>query len=174
MQNLSPRAVWLYLVRLDDRWASLCGASLPPTPGLTASSLIYGREFATRFFQLRLAATPCVSLRLPSSAPIGSFHPTRFCPCWAHIGSSAGDCAPAPSHTTGRAGFRIRRLGYVSDVFWASLFPASLPPAPGLTAVSCSCGREFANRFFQLHLAATPCGSATVAVIGPDWLLSSN
>jgi hypothetical protein len=21
---------------------------------------------------------------LPSSAPIGSFHPTRFCPCWAH------------------------------------------------------------------------------------------
>jgi hypothetical protein len=28
--------------------------------------------------------TPCGSLRLPSSAPIGSFHPTRFCPCWAH------------------------------------------------------------------------------------------
>ena len=26
------------------------------------------------------------------------------------IGSSAGDCAPAPSHTTGRAVFRIRRL----------------------------------------------------------------
>jgi hypothetical protein len=26
------------------------------------------------------------------------------------IGSGAGDCAPAPSHTTGRAGFRIRRL----------------------------------------------------------------
>jgi hypothetical protein len=21
---------------------------------------------------------------LPSSAPIGSFHPIRFCPCWAH------------------------------------------------------------------------------------------
>ena len=26
------------------------------------------------------------------------------------IGWSAGDCAPAPSHTTGRAVFRIRRL----------------------------------------------------------------
>ena len=60
------------------------------------------------------------------------------------------------------------------DDFWASLFRASLPPAPGLTASSCSCGREFACRFFRLHLAATPCGSATVAVIGSDWLLSSN
>ncbi len=28
----------------------------------------------------------------------------------AGIGSSAGDCAPAPSHTTGYAVFRIRRL----------------------------------------------------------------
>jgi hypothetical protein len=47
MQNLSPRAVWLYLVRLgfrstvgvcfaniDDFWASLCRASLPPASGL--------------------------------------------------------------------------------------------------------------------------------------------
>ena len=57
---------------------------------------------------------------------------------------------------------------------WASLFSASLPPAPGLAASSCSYGRGFAIRFFQLHLAATPCGSATVAVLGPDWLLSSN
>ena len=60
------------------------------------------------------------------------------------------------------------------DDLWASLFRASLPPASGLTASSCSYGREFASRFFQLCLAATPCGSATVAVIGPDWLLSSN
>jgi len=60
------------------------------------------------------------------------------------------------------------------DDLWASLFRASLPPAPGLTASSCSYGRRLASRFFQLRLAATPCGSATVAVIGPDWLLSSN
>ncbi len=110
VQNLSPRADWLYLMRLDDLWASLFGASLPPAPGLTASSCPYGREFAARFFRLRLAATPCVSLRLPSSAPIGSFHPIRFCPCWAHIGWSDRDFARPPSHTTGRAVFRIRRL----------------------------------------------------------------
>src|SRR5271167_3948714 len=48
------------------------------------------------------------------------------------------------------------------------------PPAPSLTASSCSYGREFAIRFFQLRLTATPCGFATVAVIGSGWLLSSN
>jgi hypothetical protein len=68
------------------------------------------------------------------------------------------------------AGLYLMRL----DDLWASLFSASLPPAPGLAARSYTCGREIAYRFFQLHLAATPCGSATVAVIGPDWLLSSN
>ena len=36
----------------------------------------------------------------------------------------------------------------VSDDFWASLFPASLPPASSLTADLCSCGRKFATRFF--------------------------
>ena len=71
-------------MRLDDLWASLFVASSPPAPGLTASSCSCGRGFATRFFRLRLAVTPCVSLRLPSSVPIGSFHPIRFCPCWAH------------------------------------------------------------------------------------------
>ena len=38
------------------------------------------------------------SLRLPSSAPVGSFHPTRFCPCRAHWGGSlvrAGPPGPA-------------------------------------------------------------------------------
>ena len=38
----------------------------------------------------------------------------------------------------------------VSDDLWASLLPASLPPAPGLPVRSCSCGRRFAIRFFQL------------------------
>ena len=60
------------------------------------------------------------------------------------------------------------------DDLWASLFVASLPPAPGLTASSCSCGREFATRFFRLRLTATTLRFATVTVIGPDWLLSSN
>jgi len=69
-----------------DFWALLFPASSPPALASLPVSCSYGREFATRFFQLRLAATPCVSLRLPSSVPVGSFHPTRFCPCWAHWG----------------------------------------------------------------------------------------
>ena len=69
VQNLSPRAAWLYLMRLDDLWASPFRASLPPAPGLTASSCSYGREFAFRFFRLRLAATPCGSATV---AVIGS------------------------------------------------------------------------------------------------------
>ena len=92
VQNLSSRAVRLYLMRLDDLGASLLPASLPPASGLAAGSYSYGREFATRFFQLHLAATPCVSLRLPSSAPIGSSHPIRFCPCWAHWRRASARC----------------------------------------------------------------------------------
>jgi hypothetical protein len=47
----------------------------------------------------------------------------------------------------------------VSDDFRASLFPASSLPASGLTARSCSYGREFATRFFRLGLTVTPCVS---------------
>lgn len=52
-------------------------ASLPVRVPAVESLLSASFSFASR---LRLA----VQLRLPSSAPIGSFHPTRFCPCWAH------------------------------------------------------------------------------------------
>src|SRR6478672_9282513 len=45
-------------------------------------------------FSLHLAAGPCGRLRLSSSTPIGSFHPIRFCPCWAH---SAADRAVRPT-----------------------------------------------------------------------------
>ncbi len=92
----------------DDFWASLFPASSPPAPGLTAVSCSYGREFATRFFQLHLAATPCVSLRLSSSTPSSSFRLDRFRPCWAHWGRtpwSAGDPrSPMPRSTTGNDG----------------------------------------------------------------------
>src|SRR5271154_862845 len=89
-------------MRLDDLGASLLPASLPPAPGLTAVSCSCGREFATRFFQLHLAATPCGSLRLPSSVPVGSFHPTRFCPCWAHwrtLSACRVGTLPTPGHS---------------------------------------------------------------------------
>ena len=65
-------------------WASRWPARLPPVPGLTADSCSCGQRFVPRFLQLHLAATPCGSLRLPRSAPVGSFHPTRSSPCWAH------------------------------------------------------------------------------------------
>ncbi len=52
---------------------------VPPVEGLPSASF----GFAS---QLRL-----IRLRLPSSAPIGSFHPIRSCPCWAMLGN-AGQC----------------------------------------------------------------------------------
>lgn len=79
-----------------DYRVSLFPASSPPACGLAASSCSYGRKFAPRCFRLRLAATSCASLRLPSSVPVGSFHPTRFCPCWAHWGRPPG-LQPTPS-----------------------------------------------------------------------------
>src|SRR5512142_3562314 len=60
------------------------------------------------------------------------------------------------------------------DDLWASLFRASSPPASCLTASSCTCGRKFAFRFFQLAPRGWALRSATVVVIDPDWLLSSN
>src|SRR5271157_4912076 len=63
---------------------------VPTVEGLPPASF----SFAS---QLRLA----VRLRLPSSAPIGSFHPIRFCPCWAHsaAGPPAGFGAVAVQNT---------------------------------------------------------------------------
>src|SRR6266403_2165783 len=59
---------------------------VPTVEGLLAASF----SFASR---LHLA----VSLRLPSSASVGSFHPTRFCPCWAHAAAAfRGGARPPP------------------------------------------------------------------------------
>jgi hypothetical protein len=58
--------------------------------------------------------------------------------------------------------------GCLSDDSWASLFPASWPPAPGLTAGSCSYGLELATHFFQLHLTATPCVSLRLSSSTPS------
>ena len=66
--------------RMDDFRALLFPASSPPASGLTADSRSYRLDFATRFFQLHLAATPCVSLRLPSSLLFGSFSSNQILP----------------------------------------------------------------------------------------------
>ena len=120
-----------------DLWVSLFPASSPLAFGLTAGSCSYGREFAIRFFRLHLTATPCVSLRLPSSAPVGSFHPTRFCPCWAHWGGR-----PRPQATPWSP---IRR--WTSDIHWLRL--------PTLLVLgSLRCSLEIRDAGVDCHAAA--------------------
>src|SRR5437660_1087279 len=67
-------------------------ASLPVRVPTVESLPPASFSFASR---LHLA----VRLRLPSSAPVGSFHPTRFCPCWAHpaAGLPAGVLESSPN-----------------------------------------------------------------------------
>ena len=54
--------------------------------------------------------------------------------------------------------------GCVAEDVWASRSPARSPPAPGLTAGSCSCGRRFAQRCFRL----SPCVSLRLASSPPS------
>src|SRR5205823_5637133 len=124
----------------------------------------------------------CAALPVPPLAPFlrsSALRSSRALPAFSATTASAdfspaltGEISPGKvQNLSPRAAWLyLMRL----DDLRASLFRASLPPAPGLSASSCSYGRGFASRFFRPRLAATPCGSATVAVIGPDWLLSSN
>ncbi len=57
---------------------------------------------------------------------------------------------------------------------WISRSLARSSPAPGLTACSCSCGRAFAPRFFQVGLAASPLRFTTVVVTLSGYLLSGH
>ena len=69
MRNLSPRADWLYLMRLDDFWASLLLASLPPTSGLTDRRVF----LRSRVCYTLLSASPRgYALRFATVAVIGS------------------------------------------------------------------------------------------------------
>src|ERR1700686_3338984 len=68
VRNLFPRAAWLYLMRLDDRWASRFRASLPPAPGL-AAKFVYLRS---RVCYALLSASPRgYALRFATVAVIG-------------------------------------------------------------------------------------------------------
>jgi hypothetical protein len=78
---------------------------------------------------------------LPSSAPIGSFHPTRFCPCWAHSARVPLDplfarrikpLAPTNKPARGPAGRGLTRqmpLPSSKSERWAQL-PLRVIPAP--------------------------------------------
>ena len=99
-----PGSTWCVLMIFGLRCSeSACRphpASLPVRVP-TVESLPPGSfSFTSR---LRLA----VRLRLPSSAPIGSFHPIRFCPCWAHSGRERGvrptKLSGACTHVCGRS-----------------------------------------------------------------------
>ena len=69
MQNLSPRAVRLYLMRLDELWASLFPASLPPAPGLAADIVF----LQSRVCYALLSASPRgYALRFATVTVIGS------------------------------------------------------------------------------------------------------
>ncbi len=64
-----------------------------------------------------LQECPPFSIGHPASGVLSPLHPLHSGSPWGsslgrlpRIGSSDGDCAPPPSHTTGRAVFRIRRL----------------------------------------------------------------
>jgi hypothetical protein len=69
VQNLSPRAARLYLMRLDDLWASLFPASLPPASGLPAD-IVFLRS---RVCYALLSASPRgYALRFATVTVIGS------------------------------------------------------------------------------------------------------
>ena len=57
---------------------------------------------------------------------------------------------------------------------WISRSLARSSPVSGLTACSCSCGRVLATPFFQLGLAASTLGFATLLVTLRGYLLSGN
>ena len=57
---------------------------------------------------------------------------------------------------------------------WISRSLARSSPVPGLAACSCSCGRVLATPFFQLGLAASTLGFATLLVTLCGYLLSGN
>jgi len=97
------------------------------------------------------------------------FAPAAFAAFLATTASADFSPAAAVETSPGKVLYLSSRAAWLYlmrlDESRASLFLASSPPAPGLSASSCSCGRKFAYRFFQLHLAATPCGSATLIPI---------
>ena len=113
---------------------------VPTVEGLPSASF----SFASR---LRLA----VRLQLPSSAPIGSFHPIRFCPCWAH--PAAGSLAGFPTTSISNRP-QINKLPHILESQ-----PLAKSPADRVEARRYSAGIIFNVLFscaFSLILTASP------------------
>ena len=70
--NLSLRADWLYLARLDDLWASLFPANSRPTPGLAARRVFLRSKVC---YPLLSASPRGYALRFTTVAVIGSGWP---------------------------------------------------------------------------------------------------
>jgi len=122
---------------------------------------LYGLSFASFFFSSALWFFG-PSLHAPLGSASSLLWPLLTAPPLSRRSSPQVRCRIYPLVPSGST-------ECVSDDFWASLFPASLPPAPGLTAGSCTYGREFCYAL----LSASPRGYAlrfaTVAVIGSGW-----
>ena len=141
---------------------------VPTVEGLPLASF----SFASR---LRLA----VRLRLPSSAPVGSFHPTRFCPCWAH---PAAGYQAAPGHvlrsrTPANSGRRTRlATPYMKALLASSTLSCVLRPPSGTLHRSVSVGSSLGLRTSsadQREALAAPLITARFCFIGNGFDLES-
>ena len=119
-------------------------ASLPVRVPAVESLLSASFSFASR---LRLA----FSLRLPSSAPIGSFHPIRFCPCWAH--PARGFISPA------------RPLAFCSNTVDGVTAPAEFSRRSSHERRRTRAPRNSAIRSFRGRAIARPTGRRPVVPI---------
>ena len=72
------------------------------------------------------------------------------------IGPSAGDCAPAPSHTTGHTVFRIRRLNPAAYLLAASSDGSINPYPRGVSFKSAL----YSNQFLAVRHAPRRVGTS--------------
>jgi hypothetical protein len=123
----------------------------PSKPDADCGSLVTLRPFARPTF--RQASTLLWPLLTPG--PLSRTRSPRVRTC------TFDPCRQALPDTSFGDGWILRSLARSS-------------PVSGLAACSCSCGRVFATPFFQLGLAASTLGFATLLVTFRGYLLSGN
>ena len=130
---------------------SVSPACAPSGPDADCGSFVTLRPFARPgFHRASTLLRPLLTPGPLSRARSPRVSACTFDPCRQALpGASFGDC-------------------------WISRSLARSSPAPGLTACSCSYGRVFATPCFQLGLAASTLGFATLLVTRCGYLLSGN